>query len=116
MHRQRNFMSRHNQEKQEGNVVATKLLCRSIPFEYSSRKALKKCCDTRHSCCDNNKTTSVELCRDKKLQSTTKLENKDGSYVATQFFNVATKQPIGPIFGNPQLQLRNTTHHLKIYK
>ena len=41
MLRQRNFMSRHNQEQQEEIFVATKLLRRNIPFEYSTYKALK---------------------------------------------------------------------------
>ena len=106
-------MSQHNQEQKEGNFIATKLLCNDIPFEYSSFKALKKCRDIRHSCRENYKTNSTELCHDilkvcrdiiqekctelchdMTLQATTKLEDKDGNYVVT-------KQPTGPILGDP---------------
>ena len=77
--------------------------CCDISFEYSSCKALKKCRDTRYSCRDNYRTNSTELCRDifklcrdiikkekgakdcrdRTLQATIKLEDKDDNYVAT---------------------------------
>ena len=96
-------MSRHKTKLKGEKLCPDKdILCRDIPFEYSNCKALNKCNDIRHSCRDNYKTTSAELfrdifkvghdiiqeegmklCRDRKLQATTKLENKDDNYVAT---------------------------------
>ena len=95
-------MSLHNQEQQKGNFVETKLLLSHISFEYSSCKALKKCCDNYKTnsaklcrdifklCPDIILENGIEDCRDRTLQATTKLEDKDDNYVATKFFNVAT--------------------------
>ena len=57
-------MWQQNQEQQEGSFFTTKLLCCDISFEHSSFKAPKKRRDTRHSCRDNYKINSVEICRD----------------------------------------------------